>query len=345
MPHQAIVFTNEKNLKDFSLQKVAVAFEMHKDLIGTPAAIWEVEIHPSNSCNLKCKGCAYGTRHNHHQLSPKQVLEIINHYSQYDLKSVFFSGGGEPLLWTGWDFLLDHLEKSCHYGIATNMVGFYSIESFSYIFDFYQIHVIGFDDHSFYAATGTNYFSLCDKNIRRLALKKAPSQNIALKLLVSVENVHLLPLYLDYSSTIDNVDSIIIKFQQDFIRDHNCSTAGAIDAIRKVVYNHAMRNKYNFLIDNLDDIIKNQLPPPSKCVFSDSGQYKLINASGECYPCIAGNAVGYNAQNEHDFYDRAMNEGRCPKSACRHYRFSQFLSNRCSSKYSSNLEEYVPILL
>ncbi|MCM1286894.1 MAG: hypothetical protein NC240_01190 [Clostridium sp.] len=98
IPHQAIVFTNRKSVDSFLLDKIGLAFQIRKDCIGKDNAIWEIEFHLTNRCNLNCNGCSYSTRHNGKSLTVEQVSSVLERYGQYDLRSVFFSGGGDPLV-------------------------------------------------------------------------------------------------------------------------------------------------------------------------------------------------------------------------------------------------------
>ena len=185
IPHQAIVFTQQKNIKDFSLTKVAVAYAMRKKYIGEEKAIWEIEFHPTNNCNLQCDGCSYRTRHNRNTLSIKQISDFLDHYKYYDLRNVFFSGGGDPLVWKYWREFFFSIHKTCKYGIATNLFNFSAIKDYWEMFDFYQIHLTGYDPKSCYKTTGVDSFRYFNDNISFLLSHKLPYQNIVLKVLVN----------------------------------------------------------------------------------------------------------------------------------------------------------------
>lgn len=329
IPHQAIVFTNKNNLDSFFIEKVGIAYQVRKDSIGKNDAIWEVEFHLTNKCNLDCTGCSYSTRHNGKSLTADQVCSILEQYGQYDLRSAFFSGGGDPLTWKEWNDFFIKVKKKCSFGIATNMFNFETIKDFWKEFDFYQIHVTGFDEISSKAVTGVNSYDSVDKNISFLLNHRSSSQEVALKILINKENYQQLPKYLDYVMK-KEADSVIIKYQQNFLKNEDLVNDTVIKEIRNFSYEHPIAGTYDFLIDNMDDIIFNTFPHPSKCIFANTGLYRLINADGEIFPCIAANANRNNKiSNEKEFvdiYSKEMSEGRCPLKACRHYRFSQYLS-------------------
>lgn len=46
IPHQAIVFAQQDNICDFSLDKVGYAYQNRESNIGHEDALWELEIHP-----------------------------------------------------------------------------------------------------------------------------------------------------------------------------------------------------------------------------------------------------------------------------------------------------------
>lgn len=328
IPHQAIIFTNKKSLDSFRLDKIGMAYQIRKDFIGKDNAIWEIEFHLTNQCNLDCNGCSYNTRHNRKSLTVDQVYSILDCYGQYDLRSVFFSGGGDPLLWKYWKDFFERADKKCSFGIATNMFNFDKIKDFWREFDFYQIHVTGFNEVSGKAITGINSFERIDKNISFLLSHKKSFQEITLKFLINKENYSLLSDYLNYAMG-KGADSIVIKYQQNFLFNEDLANDTVINEIRSQSYNHLIAQQYDFLIDNLDDFIFSTFPRPHKCFFANSGLYRLINAEGEIYPCIAANANRNNKISDAnafiDIYSKEMCAGRCPLKACRHYRFNQYL--------------------
>lgn len=346
--HQAIVLTNRKNLKDFSLEKVAIAYQIRSGCIGDNSAIWELEFHPTNICNLRCAGCSYASRHDNMSLNVEQIAYILEQYLPYDLRSVFFSGGGDPLLWNGWDDFFTSIEKKCSYGIATNMFNFKKIIGFWDLVDFYQIHLTGYNADSCKLATGVDAFKPIDENIVFLLSNQKPSQDVALKILISEENYMDLNQFLDYVCG-KRVNSIVLKFKQDFLNNRDYANPNVLNTIREIIYSHQITKEYDYLLDNLDDIVFSTYPKPKKCLFANSGLYRLITAEGEVFPCIAANANRKNKiSNETgfiDIYSKEMRDEKCPLKACRHYRFSQYLSHQMNLVDFSETLNYEPLLL
>lgn len=63
-----------------------------------------VEIDPTWNCSLNCKGCHSKWLHKDQELSQADIVSILRELSIHGLKSVTWSGGGEPLEWTYWQF-------------------------------------------------------------------------------------------------------------------------------------------------------------------------------------------------------------------------------------------------
>lgn len=328
IPHQAIVFTQQDNICDFSLDKVGNAYQKRKSSIGHKDALWELEIHPTNTCDLLCKDCSYGSRHNGQRLTYEQVYHLMKESDKYDLKSVFFSGGGDPLYWNCWEKFLSSVPKHFKYGISTNLYDFSNIKKSYSEIDFYQIHVVGFDRKECIRNTGKDVFELLDSNLNYLLKHKYSSQNITLKILINKENYRRIPFYLDYIMKMD-ADCIVLKYQQDFLHNRELARQEILEEIRTIAYNHAIVGQYDYLIDNLDDNIFYNFPEPRECFFAKSGLYKLVDARGRTFPCIAANTCGDNAiwkEDSLDIYTCMMKKKKCPLKACRHYRFSQYIN-------------------
>lgn len=81
------------------------ADRVEADLRGEPVAPISVEIDLSNTCNHDCPWCSFGTSESHGyrqqhwtQLPTDRVLRLLNELSEAGVKSVTFTGGGEPLV-------------------------------------------------------------------------------------------------------------------------------------------------------------------------------------------------------------------------------------------------------
>lgn len=351
IPHQAVILTKEKNLYDFSLEKVVRAYHYRGNSIGSDSAIWELEFHLSNSCNLDCAGCSYSSRHSGLKLKASYVSHLINYFSNFDLRSVFFSGGGDPLVWDGWEELFKS-KKCASFGISTNLYNFKNIIKFWSLFDFYQVHVTGYNSESTKNNTRINAFDSIHENLKFLLDSKSDSQSVTLKILLG-SDIEDTNQYLNYllKFRLSSVDSIVLKYQQNFLFDENLLNDEIIQRLRSLIYAHPILSDFDFIIDNLEDYPFMTLPQPESCLFANSGLYKLVTPDGGIFPCIAANNNLDNRirkNQQEDFYTNLMRAGKCPLRACRHYRFSQFLNNNRTirrSELSANHPDLFPSLL
>lgn len=69
-------------------------------LEGKKEPPWEIQIHPTNRCNLNCKFCwrTGSDKRGFKELSREKWLSIIKEACEMKVKRLIFSGGGEPTL-------------------------------------------------------------------------------------------------------------------------------------------------------------------------------------------------------------------------------------------------------
>ena len=75
-----------------------------------------VDVWPNNYCNFNCKYCCFGEYFNGHkrdgiELELEDFCIAIDTLKKYGLKSVSFSGGGNPILWKYFDEAIDYVDK------------------------------------------------------------------------------------------------------------------------------------------------------------------------------------------------------------------------------------------
>lgn len=68
------------------------------NLSDTASNLVSVEIQPTNMCNYNCMFCSYANHKNGLTIPSEQLDNICNQLIALGVKSVFFSGGGEPTL-------------------------------------------------------------------------------------------------------------------------------------------------------------------------------------------------------------------------------------------------------
>lgn len=344
LPHQAVVLAKTENIFDFKLEKIICPYEKRKsEKFEFP--IWEVEVHPVDFCGLGCKGCSYAERHSGNTINLDKLISVINKYGQSDLRTVFFSGGGDPCGWKAWkDFISMIGDRKWVLGISTNLYDLSNIRDIIYEFDFFQIHVVGYNANSLYKEAGSSNFEQLVKNYEELFERKKDKQYVTLKILVRDQNYKEIKHYLDFIERFD-CDAVVIKMEQDFINNRVVNEKIQFEEIRRLIMEHTIVNKYNYSLDNLEDIVFEN-PIPQQCYIANSGLYNLIRADGSIYPCVActydfNNAYdsintfsGYNDKKVADgFYDKIMKAKKCPLNACRHYRFNGIIEKYIQGEF------------
>lgn len=69
------------------------------------------EIDPTWNCSLNCKGCHSKWLHKDQELSQADIASVLRELALHGLKSVTWSGGGEPLEWTHWRFGMEEATR------------------------------------------------------------------------------------------------------------------------------------------------------------------------------------------------------------------------------------------
>ncbi|MBN1174295.1 MAG: radical SAM protein, partial [Micromonosporaceae bacterium] len=221
MPHQAVVFTGADLVNNFDVRKVAAAYRrrLREGTLGQDAAIWELEIHPTNFCNLKCPGCSYRNRHDSRTIDLGDLMSLVHHYSQFDLKSIFVSGGGDPAFWNGWGEFIERLHHPVpKLGVSTNLSSLREMTPALDRISIFQVHVVGYNRASTLEETGVDRFNAIKRNLDRLFAIRNPSQQVTMKILVRDDNYADLPMFLDFIAGYP-CDSVVVKLCQDFLRN------------------------------------------------------------------------------------------------------------------------------
>lgn len=328
-PHQSIIFTNNELLPDFDMRKAAKAHEIRceQGSIGTEAAIWEMEIHPTSFCNLRCSGCSYSDRHGSRTIDSARLLGLLRYYSKYDLRSVFVSGGGDPSYWTGWQRVFGQFEHpSFRVGVSTNLANFLQIGRVVNTISFFQIHVVGYDRASAMRETGVDCFDRIKVNLDKLFALRRGEQQITMKVLIKDENYSEVPDFLNFISGYP-CDAIVLKLKQNFLENRSEFRPDNVGRLREVALSHPIRSGFDWTLDNLDDkLYRLGDTVPDDCTFAKSGLYRLVTADGLIYPCVASTYERSNACGDLNHLTPLGNSSvrirpvNCPLQACRHYR-------------------------
>ncbi len=82
------------------------------------------DLHTSNLCQQKCRGCAYGDKHDGTMMAKEDHLKVMEDLYSMGVQAFDFAGGGEPLcipyIMDIWQWCVDH---KCAFGLITNGLG------------------------------------------------------------------------------------------------------------------------------------------------------------------------------------------------------------------------------
>lgn len=332
IPHDAIILTNS-TCSEFSASKISPL------LHASTAFPYEIEVHLTGNCGLRCKGCSYSTRRNDSQLSLIDLEQIFLSAKEMRVSTIFYSGGGDPLSWQYWNELVsikNRLIPHIKSGISTNLY-FQNIRSFPVdFFDYLQVHLVGYDNESCKNNTGINCFHKILKNIDYIHSSR---NDITIKVLITRDfKIVDVIKYLDFLSNY-RFQTIVLKFEQDFLENRSWDNKVLRSQIIEEIKSHSISNNYANLFSTFYEIIA----PPQKCYIAESNLYCLIDENGFVFPCVASthnpNCVIGNIKNDNLFsiykkkefdtriFSNCMIEQKCPIQACRHYKYNSFIES------------------
>jgi MoaA/NifB/PqqE/SkfB family radical SAM enzyme len=78
------------------LRHTDAVYLFSKQKTGTPISL---QIAPTSKCNLSCYFCSNVNREKHEELSFTEVISLVTKLSKIGLKTVEWTGGGDPTLW------------------------------------------------------------------------------------------------------------------------------------------------------------------------------------------------------------------------------------------------------
>ncbi len=345
IPHDSIILCNKYNEEQFDATKVGLII---RDMNINKRDMWELEIHVTDNCNLKCKNCSYASRRNNSSLNPeklnKTILEAINR----KVHTIFISGGGEPSVWEGWNEFFKHKSEysEVSWGIATNGLNIErNIGKHINFFSLYQIHLLGYDKTSVIREAGVDCFVKMDESLKYLLRNKSSDTQVTLKFLLNKETLCEVQNYLDYIYEL-SPDVIIMKLTQDYLHHENMFESKEYTSILKIIDNHKISEKFSVRHNSLNRSVFDNLSVPKKCWVTELGLYYLIRGNGDIYPCVTASYENENRlgniylnslddvilnTKERKLLTQKMKLKKCPLGACRHYRFSKLID-----KYQNN---------
>lgn len=339
IPHDAIILCNKETQGQFDATKVCNTIY---GLKSNERRLWELELHVTNNCNLKCRECSYASRRDNDYLTAEVVDKTVNEAIENGVKTIFVSGGGDPTVWREWNKFFINKEKysKVDWGIATNAINLISsLGEHIDFFSLYQIHLLGYDHESVKKEAGIDVYDRMDKSLKYLLKNKSPNTQVTLKFLLNDNNIGEVTKYLDYIEDL-SPDIVIMKLAQDFLHNENRYFREKYKKIVDKVGKHTIMKNFDTIISSMDSKPFDDLGDPVKCWVSEMGLYFLVRGNGDVYPCVAAsyaneNNVGnihtesisdiLNNKKELKNLHEKMHKGICPLNACRHYRFSKLI--------------------
>lgn len=148
------------------------------------------EIDPSNACNLNCNFCMYSEfRSKDKSLMDMISYEVlVNELSSLGVKSITFTGGGEPLIHPKINEMA-MIAYSLHFdlGLITNGILLDRIKDPS-IYSFIRISLDASNEKMYKKVKGKDFFNKVVDNVHDLVLKN--KTDVGLSYVVCEENVH-----------------------------------------------------------------------------------------------------------------------------------------------------------
>ena len=84
-----------------------------------------VQLSPTNKCNLNCSFCSCRDRDKNLELSKHDIDDLLEILEKVKTHGVTITGGGEPLLFGHFDYLIERLKQSnIDIGVTTNGILF-----------------------------------------------------------------------------------------------------------------------------------------------------------------------------------------------------------------------------
>jgi len=170
-----------------------------------------VEMDLSDWCNLKCSWCRFSKSHNPAVMPYWLAEKILRELAEVGVKSVVYSGGGEPLLNPQFREIADlGYSLGLDQGIYTNGVYVYKyVETLNQKMKFVYISLDAATRETFLKVKGSDLFDQVLENVSLLCQQKDKAK-IGLGFLVNPENHHEAGMF---TKLLDAFDVDYIQFR------------------------------------------------------------------------------------------------------------------------------------
>ncbi len=242
-----------------------------------------VYIEITNNCNMNCRHCynASGSSKKSQKLSPEVLEKIFVSMNMYQELTTFDISGGEPLMHTQWEQILDVMEKfrSFSFFVVTN--GTIKDERFNNLLETdnrytVQFSIDGVDEDTHAKTRGKGNYV---KTLKNLSLLKPKNQPI-IKMVVSRYNMNQIKEYFELAVEHWCKPSFAFAERMGHANDHwPDMSLNEYEKLRVIEQINTMRKKFN---------IETKLPYATfRCpLIKESEALSIcIKSNGSIQPC------------------------------------------------------------
>lgn len=323
--------------------------ESEKDFISKNFPV-TVEIFPTNTCNINCKFCSYKNLLDTSKLETQIFNDLVNELIVNGVKSVVFSGGGEPTLHEFLPTAIGKLTKGgVKVGLITNGININNpllevLNKCSWI----RISLNSYSKESYVALTGNKEF-IYEKIIRNINKIRDTNFKLVIGITIIVQEFSKD----SFVKAIEIADKLSID--QIFFKPLLNGFNGKESSYNIKKYKNEMisySNKYK-VVTNIEKLISYENNPYMhkefglKCPVVNNNLVTLISANADVYPCIhqytGKNKISYgNLYNEslgNIFQKRFDVLKRINDSSCDFCRYGNLIREIYDFKNSNNIKK------
>lgn len=343
-------------------------------LLNRYFSVGHLEFHPTDRCNLKCRGCTYGQ--DDPRLKPLKKsfpFEHLDKVAELDPRSLLLSGGGEPTLYRYKGHVFRNLVERLHelmpntpIALITNGTCFPKGRWTDYI-KWVRISVDAATPACYRAFKGRSFFNKVAKNLLNYLDSSIPS--VGCTFLFSKENINE---YVDFSrhfldyvqekkpKSIDKFNISYRPLRQNPNDDRDdFPEALSDDDIKKVVQrilnyaNTPQRESFFREQSNVEAVMGGNLQPAmdfERCHYSQI--FHIIRANGDVRPCFTrvlepdfklGNVIkdSHSAISLNTLYIGTRRKRYCDSEGCRQCHINYLLEKGLKGEIKPSKSHYV----
>lgn len=256
-----------------------------------------IEIHSSNICNSKCSFCAYKNRTCHEYLKPKYFQKLIDEIVGFkNIKSVVFSGGGEPSLNDYLSNAINQLvQNNIEVGVMTN--GIYIndrlLESYARC-SWIRISLNGFNAAVYSSITNlpkSKFDKVCN-NIRKITKLKGEDNSLIVGISCVVDahftSTNNLLTFFDLAYNL-RADYVMYRPYEGESEGDTSISRSEFEEILSTIGSYSEKYK---ITNNMKTFIKEKYKEKHdkkkvySCPLSENGLILVVSADGGIHPCI-----------------------------------------------------------